>query len=211
MDDTLQRATRLLTHLQYQYSSILSGKAGGGADGDFPRDLEQLASMCDRLDTLLNKEPLARRQTCKARVDQIRFDYQTLARNYESHHRRLAAHERQTHEREELMARQFTRNSQETSLLLDSALRENTSLQSSTQGLDDLIGQGQSILSNLRDQRSILKNAQRKVLDVMTSLGLSNTVMRLIERRSSQDKLIMFGGMLAVLLFMFFFYRWYHS
>lgn len=48
------------------------------------------------------------------------------------------------------------------------------------------------------------QGTHKKMLDVANMLGLSNTVMRLIERRATQDKLIMIGGMLltCVLLFL---------
>lgn len=41
------------------------------------------------------------------------------------------------------------------------------------------------------------------MLDVANMLGLSNTVMRLIEKRASQDKFIMMAGMLATCFVMF--------
>lgn len=41
------------------------------------------------------------------------------------------------------------------------------------------------------------------MLDVANMLGLSNTVMRLIEKRASQDKFIMMAGMLATCVVMF--------
>lgn len=41
------------------------------------------------------------------------------------------------------------------------------------------------------------------MLDVANMLGLSNTVMRLIEKRATQDKFIMIAGMLATCLVMF--------
>lgn len=63
-----------------------------------------------------------------------------------------------------------------------------------------MIGAGSSILSNLRDQGSVLKGAQKKVLDLANTLGLSNTVLRLIERRAVQDKYILYGGMIVVLI-----------
>lgn len=46
------------------------------------------------------------------------------------------------------------------------------------------------------------------MLDVANMLGLSNTVMRLIERRATQDKLIMIGGMLLTCVFMFLVIRY---
>ncbi|XP_078079886.1 Golgi SNAP receptor complex member 2 isoform X3 [Mustelus asterias] len=44
--------------------------------------------------------------------------------------------------------------------------------------------------------------AQKKILDVANMLGMSNTVMRLIEKRSFQDKFIMIGGMVVTCIIM---------
>ncbi len=69
--------------------------------------------------------------------------------------------------------------------------------------MDDLLSHGQTILENLRDQRLTIKGIQKKVLDVASVLGMSNTVMRLIERRSEGDKYILFGGMAATCVIMY--------
>ncbi|XP_067869268.1 Golgi SNAP receptor complex member 2 isoform X2 [Heterodontus francisci] len=45
--------------------------------------------------------------------------------------------------------------------------------------------------------------AQKKMLDVANMLGMSNTVMRLIEKRAFQDKFIMIGGMVVTCIIMF--------
>ncbi|KAL1790896.1 Golgi SNAP receptor complex member 2 isoform X3, partial [Sigmodon hispidus] len=55
----------------------------------------------------------------------------------------------------------------------------------------DGIGGGHSILQGLRAQRLTLKGTQKKILDIANMLGLSNTVMRLIEKRAFQDKYFM--------------------
>ncbi|XP_061445003.1 Golgi SNAP receptor complex member 2 isoform X2 [Rhineura floridana] len=44
---------------------------------------------------------------------------------------------------------------------------------------------------------------QKKILDVANMLGLSNTVMRLIEKRAFQDKYFMIGGMILTCVVMF--------
>jgi Golgi SNAP receptor complex protein 2 len=41
------------------------------------------------------------------------------------------------------------------------------------------------------------KNAQRRILDIANSLGLSTSVLKFIERRGVQDKWILYGGMVA--------------
>ncbi|XP_075032995.1 Golgi SNAP receptor complex member 2 isoform X3 [Mixophyes fleayi] len=59
-----------------------------------------------------------------------------------------------------------------------------------------------------RDREELLTRSyttngtQKKILDVANMLGLSNTVMRLIEKRAFQDKVIMIGGMLLTCVFM---------
>lgn len=64
---------------------------------------------------------------------------------------------------------------------------------------------------NLTRDHYCLGSAQgthKKMLDVANMLGLSNTVMRLIERRATQDKFIMIGGMLLTCVFMFLVIRY---
>ena len=68
----------------------------------------------------------------------------------------------------------------ETSIMIDRALEHQNKLQNTNRYMDDLLGQGSSILENLREQRSTLKTAQKKMLDVLNTLGMSNTVIRLI-------------------------------
>lgn len=191
--------------------NMLGSNSSGELQASVQRNLEQLTQHCERLNFLLNKEPVERRRASKVKVEQLHYDCQSLQHSYKSFQRRQEMNVREKQQREELMSQRFTANSRETTILLDEALREHSSLQSSSRGLDDMISQGNSILSNLRDQRSILKKAHRKMLDVMTTLGLSNTVMRLIERRSTQDKFLMFSGMIVSVVVMVLFYRWWHG
>uniref|UniRef100_A0A672SG89 Golgi SNAP receptor complex member 2 n=1 Tax=Sinocyclocheilus grahami TaxID=75366 RepID=A0A672SG89_SINGR len=124
----------------------------------------------------------------------------TALRNFQ--HRRYAR-EAQEREREELLSRSFTTNDADTSIPIDETLQFNSGLQNAHRGMDDLLGSGSSILNGLRDQRSTLKGTHKKMLDVANMLGLSNTVMRFIEKRASQDKFIMMAGMLATCFVMF--------
>jgi Golgi SNAP receptor complex protein 2 len=43
-----------------------------------------------------------------------------------------------------------------------------------------------------------MQSAQRKMLDVLNSVGLSDSVLRVIERRQRMDKWITYGGMLLL-------------
>ncbi|KAJ7992392.1 hypothetical protein DPEC_G00278050 [Dallia pectoralis] len=170
--------------------------------------IDQIFSHLERLEILASKEPPNRRQNAKLRVDQLKYDVQhlqTALRNFQ--HRRYTR-EAQDREREELMNRTFTSNDADTSIPIDETLQFNTHLNSAHRGMDDLLGSGSSILTGLRDQRGTLKGTHKKMLDVANMLGLSNTVMRLIEKRATQDKFIMIGGMLVTCVVLFLVIRY---
>ena len=107
------------------------------------------------------------------------------------------------------MSRTFVANDQDTSIAMDAALGHHTSLQNSHREMDNLIGSGHSIMDNLREQRVSLKGAHKKMLDIANTLGLSNTVMRLIEKRTYQDKYVLFGGMIITCVIMFLIWKYF--
>uniref|UniRef100_A0A3P8TJA3 Golgi SNAP receptor complex member 2 n=1 Tax=Amphiprion percula TaxID=161767 RepID=A0A3P8TJA3_AMPPE len=167
--------------------------------------IDQIFNHLERLEILASKEPPNRRQNAKLRVDQLKYDVQHLRTALQNFQHRRYAREAQDREREELMSRTFTTNLATT---LYPTLQLNSNLHNAHRGMDDLLGSGSSILNGLRDQRSTLKGTHKKMLDVANMLGLSNTVMRLIERRATQDKFIMIGGMLLTCVFMFLVIRY---
>ena len=119
---------------------------------------------------------------------------------------KAAMRDQEARNREMLLNTRFTTNEasreSETSIMIDRALEHQTKLQNTNRYMDDLLGQGSSILENLREQRGSLKGAQRKMLDVLNTLGMSNTVIRLIEKRAEGDKRIHIGGMILTCFMM---------
>ncbi|KAM7137489.1 Golgi SNAP receptor complex member 2 isoform 1-T1 [Macrochelys suwanniensis] len=165
--------------------------------------IDRIFSNLERLEILSSKEPANKRQNAKLRVDQLKYDVQHLQSALRNFQHRRYNREQQEKQREELMARSFTANDSDTTIPIDETLQFNESLQNAHRGMDDLIGSGTSILHGLRDQRMTLKGTHKKILDVANMLGLSNTVMRLIEKRAFQDKYFMIGGMLLSCVVMF--------
>jgi len=166
--------------------------------------LDQIASNCDRLNILVNKEPPQKRQNARIRVDQVVYDYRHLLSGFQSYQYKRQAKELEERQREELLNKKFSANtSGETTIMIDHALQHNTALHDSSRGLDDLLGSGNSIIQNLREQRVTLKGAHKRILDIANTLGLSNTIMRLIDKRGTQDKWIVFGGMIVTGVIMF--------
>jgi Golgi SNAP receptor complex protein 2 len=103
-------------------------------------------------------------------------------------------------EREQLLYP--TSNGSTTIAMQDMGEREGAFMDRSEVQLDDYIAQGRAALSNLVEQRTILKSTQRKVLDAANTLGLSRSVIQFIERRSTQDKYIFTVGIVVSILLM---------
>jgi Golgi SNAP receptor complex protein 2 len=63
-------------------------------------------------------------------------------------------------------------------------------------------GTAQASLEGLQAQGEILRRTKRRLYNLANTLGLSNSVMRFIETRASQDRVILWGGMAGTLFLM---------
>lgn len=75
--------------------------------------------------------------------------------------------------------------------------------------VDELLDTGTNVLSQLREQRESFRSFDDRFRSIASNLGMSSTVMRLIERRSYTDKLILFGCMIVFTVFMLAVYFYY--
>ena len=82
---------------------------------------------------------------------------------------------------------------------MNALLAERASVSHSSAMVDEFNDLAGQVLGSLRGQRSVMKGAHRRVLDVAASLGVSASLMRMIERRATGDKIIVYGGMVLVL------------
>lgn len=124
-------------------------------------------------------------------IKQFIFILQTALQNYQQKKQRQ---DRETAEREQLLNRRFTANT-ETSIDIDYSLQQHSSMNNAHRGVDEMLSTGNDVLGSLRSQRDTLKGAHKRILDIGNTLGLSNHTMRLIERRIHEDKYVVFGGM----------------
>ncbi|CAK9046315.1 unnamed protein product [Durusdinium trenchii] len=81
--------------------------------------------------------------------------------------------------------------------------KENKSLRDSASALDEVLDQAGSILGNLVNQNKVLKNARRKLLDAANSIGVSQSLVNVIDRRQTGDKWLVYGGMALTLFILF--------
>ncbi|CAE7038319.1 MEMB12 [Symbiodinium sp. CCMP2592] len=82
-------------------------------------------------------------------------------------------------------------------------VRENRSLRDSAAALDEVLEQAGSIFGNLVSQNKVLKNARRKLLDAANSIGVSQSLVNVIDRRQTGDKWLVYGGMALTLFILF--------
>jgi hypothetical protein len=63
-------------------------------------------------------------------------------------------------------------------------------------------------LNSLVEQKNRMKGVKRVILDMATTLGVTNSTMRIIERRDVVDKYIVFAGIFVTCLVIWILYRW---
>ncbi|CAL4242790.1 unnamed protein product, partial [Meganyctiphanes norvegica] len=190
-----------------RYERAPGNEEQANAEAILNQKLETIHGNLSRLDVLINKEPPTRRSNAKYRVDQLKYDFQHIQNSFYMIQQRRILRQKESEEREALLARKFTTND-ETSIDVDYGLQHHNKLQDANRNVDEMLDQGYNMLSGLRDQGSTLKGAHKRVLDLANTLGLSNTVMRMIERRSVQDKYILCGGMILILIILYFILRY---
>lgn len=69
--------------------------------------------------------------------------------------------------------------------------------------MDRMIDHGENILEGLKFQSSTLKEIKRKILSATNTLGLSSTLIKMIDRRSTSDKYVLYAGMIITCIIMF--------
>lgn len=86
------------------------------------------SSNCERLDLLVLKEPVSRRQIARTRVEQLRYDNQHLQAALRMLQHRRNQRMQEEYDREQLLLKSFRRNDAETAILIDHSLNHNNAL-----------------------------------------------------------------------------------
>ncbi|XP_065052354.1 Golgi SNAP receptor complex member 2-like [Rhopilema esculentum] len=207
METLTQQTNRLVLQVQAQLNQL--GRETGedllALENNVDLTLKDIFANTEALDAKLIKEPAHRRQSSKLKVDQIKYDVRHLDTAFKTYLRKKRMKEEQEKAREDLLSTTFTTNAQsgDTSIMIDHSLQHHTRLGGANRNMDEMLDNGSNILANLRDQRMSLKGIQKRIFDIGSTLGLSNTVMRLIEKRGTQDKWILYGGMLITFFIMY--------
>lgn len=170
--------------------------------------LDELERQLDIMDDLVTRETPAQREVWKRKILELRHDALGIRRQGEHYDRMVHANVRQQRERDELLTRRRKRANPGAEHDMNNLAEEASSLDQSQNMVGDLLSSGQASLGGLVEQRQRMRSVKRVVLDIGNRLGLSNSTMRIIERRDITDAYLVFGGMIVTCIVIYF--CWFH-
>ena len=83
---------------------------------------------------------------------------------------------------------------------------EAQSLHQSTLMVDDLITNGSGSLTALVEQRQMMRGVRNVVMRMRNVMGLTNSTMRIIERRDITDAYLVLAGIIVTCIVIYFCY-----
>ncbi|KAF3323044.1 membrin-11-like protein [Carex littledalei] len=216
----LLRARDGLAKLEYMVSSSSSSSSSFPSSSSsssvndlavaVKRDVTQIQSLCAEMDRLWRSIPAKpQRDLWKRKVEQLAEEVESLNESVSKHLVRQQKRMQEAKERTDLLE---SANGESSHILriFDDEAQAMQSARNSSIMLEEAYATGVAVLSKYADQRDRLKRAQRKALDVLNTVGLSNSVLKLIERRHRVDKWIAYTGMVITVVVVYLFWRWTH-
>ncbi|KAI3971667.1 hypothetical protein MKW92_052207 [Papaver armeniacum] len=197
----LMRVRGELERLEQLEFSSPSGIDSPELSFSIKRDISQIHSLCFEMDRLWRSiASKTERDLWKRKVEQIAEEADSSKDSLDKHFLRNQKRMTEAKERAELLQR--------ANLCDDS--RAMQSARNSSLMLEEAYSTGVAILSKYAEQRDRLKRAQRKALDILNTVGLSNSVLKLVERRHRVDKWIAYTGMIVTVIIVYLFWKWVH-
>jgi Golgi SNAP receptor complex protein 2 len=153
-----------------------------------------------------NEGSKPRRDDLRRRVQQLRSLHVSTKQSLNGLVRRRFPAYLASQQREEL----FAGADLESGARTQTELNISDSLDRSSALVGGYLEAGREALRELGGQRERLKGAQRRALDILHSLGLSNALLRAVEGRDASDRRLVFGGAALVLIFLAAVLWWRH-
>ena len=197
---------RRLELIEFQLNELERGSPSIQSS-DVALGLQEMSTRLDELDRLAQREhDRVRKEDFRRRVQHLRTAHTHIRSSFESLLRRREQ-DHQHLQRQSLLS--GARGGQEISAQFDVEMAESESLSRSSRMVGDYLQTGQETLLELMSQRERLKGVQRHVFDMLNYLGVSNSLLKAVERRDVMDRILVFAGMGAItgLLLLVWWYR----
>lgn len=180
-----------------------NNKSGGGnvkSSSNLSLILEELSRQLDCMDQLVLRETPDSRAIWKSKIAALRQDAASIETKLKN-----TSYQSQRHEL--LLMRRHRRHpdhhSTENQSELHNLAQESQHWQNSTNVVNDLIQSADASYASLREQRQRLRGVSRIVADMGAALGLTQTTMKIIERRDITDAYLIFAGMIVTLIVLY--------
>jgi len=139
----------------------------------------------------------------RQRVEQIAGEAASLGLALEKFSGREQCRQLEERQRAELLMRRAGQGKDAAGAAMqaiDEEANMRRSVAASHQQLENIFAQGGAALVQMSGQRERLKRAHKKALDMLNKIGLSESLLKIAERRQKVDKMIVYGGMAGVTL-----------
>ncbi|CAL0315863.1 unnamed protein product [Lupinus luteus] len=206
LSEIYQSAKKLLIRTRDGLERVERGELS--SSDSVQNDISQIQSLCIQMDRFWRSISVkSHRDLWKRKVEQIAEEAESLKESLDKYNLRNQKRMTEAKERAELL-RRANGDSSHVLRIFDEEAQAMQSVRTSARELENANAVGEAILSTIHGQRERLKSAQRKALDVLNTVGISNSVLRLIERRNRVDQWIKYAGMLLTIIFVFAFVLW---
>jgi Golgi SNAP receptor complex protein 2 len=166
--------------------------------------LDTVQGLLSGMDQLVLHEPQAKRDIWKQKVSNQRDEYNSLQRQWSKDYARFGGKDKYEDERAALLGHRYPGGGGAPMMGGGGAAgldpESQMSMQRSHAAIDELEERGMAMLGSLASQRERLKGVHKKVLDVMNTLGVSNSLIRVIEKRQAADVVLMLVGMVLTVV-----------
>jgi Golgi SNAP receptor complex protein 2 len=141
--------------------------------------------------------PAQNRATWTRRSSNLKDDLNSRQRDVDKYLGPMFAKQKEAEDREALLGGRGA--NKKTDDETTEMLKEHRGLREASNALDEVLESGKGILDSLVGQNKILKGARKKLLDAANVMGVSNSLVKVIDRRQTGDKYLVYGGMAFVL------------
>jgi Golgi SNAP receptor complex protein 2 len=171
--------------------------------------LDELSRQLELMNQLVMRERPAQREVWKRKIQELKLEADGVRRQGEHYDRMVNTNVRQQKERNELLTRRRQRKEFSSSSERDMSnlADEAKSWNQSQFMVGDLIANGEASLNNLIEQRQRMKGVSKFLGQIDDKLGISNTTMKIIERRDITDAYLV--AALSVVTLIVIYFTWF--
>ena len=171
--------------------------------------LEELTRQLDLMNQLVVRERPAQREVWKRKIQELRVESDGVRRQADHYDRLVNTNVRRQKERDELLTRrkQTNRFSSSNERDMTNLADESKSWNQSQYMVGDLIANGEAVRNSLRSQRERMGGVSRLLGQIDDKLGISNSTMKIIERRDITDAYLV--AAMSLLTLVITYYTWF--